>query len=69
MEYDVRLEQAPSRPLAVVRPSCPAAGSVEDRAGRLWGCVESCPVQQVPGAGRHVAVYLDREINLEEVLS
>src|SRR4051812_43810711 len=65
MEYDVRLEQLGSRPLAVVRRR---AGSrelskvVPDACGTVWSVVRS---QQVTGAGRHVAVYLDDQINLE----
>jgi hypothetical protein len=65
MEYNVRLERLSSRPLAVVRRR---AGSKElskvvpDACGTVWGVVRS---QKVPGAGRHVAVYLDSQINLE----
>ena len=65
MEYDIRLEQRSSRPLAVVRCRGRAeelAKIVPDGCGIVWGVVRA---QQVPGAGRHVAVYLDNEINLE----
>jgi len=65
MEYDVRLEQLGSRPLAVVRRRA-ASGElsrvVPDACGTVWGVVRA---QQVSGAGRHVAVYLDGQINLE----
>jgi effector-binding domain-containing protein len=65
MEYVIRLEQLCSRPLAVVRRR---AGShelskvVPDACGTVWGVVRA---QQITGAGRHVAVYLDDQINLE----
>jgi effector-binding domain-containing protein len=65
MEYDVRLEQLSSRPLAVVRRRAgmqELSKVVPDACGTVWGVVRS---QQVPGAGRHVAVYLDDQINLE----
>ena len=65
MHYDIRFEQLSSRPLAVVRRR---AGShelsrvVPDACGTVWGVVRA---QQIKGAGRHVAVYLDDRINLE----
>src|SRR6186997_214907 len=65
MEYDVRLERVSSRPLVVV---CRRARSQElskvvpDACGAVWNVIRA---QQVPGAGRHVAVYLDDQINLE----
>ena len=65
MEYDVRLEQVSSRPLAVVRrraSSQELARVVPDACGAVWSVVRA---EQVKGAGRHVAVYLDGEINLE----
>jgi effector-binding domain-containing protein len=65
MEYNVRLEQHSSRPLAVLRlraRSRELSRVVPDACGTVWGVVRT---QQVPGAGRHVAVYLDDQINLE----
>src|SRR3954453_1760732 len=65
MEYDVRLEQLNNRPLAVVRRrafSQDLSRVVPDACGTVWGVVRA---QQVSGAGRHVAVYLDGQINLE----
>jgi effector-binding domain-containing protein len=65
MDYDVRLEQVSSRPLAVVRrkASIPELPKVVPAAcGTVWNVVKA---QQVAGAGRHVAVYLDDVINLE----
>src|SRR5436305_1594965 len=65
MEYDVRLEQLSSRPLAVVRRR---AGSYElskvvpDACGTVWSVVRA---QKIMGAGRHVALYWDGVINLE----
>jgi effector-binding domain-containing protein len=65
MEYDVRLEQLASRPLAVVRRRAALhelSKVVPDACGTVWAVLRS---QQVSGAGRHVAVYLDGQINLE----
>jgi GyrI-like small molecule binding domain len=66
MQYDVRIETvSAARPVAVVRRW--ASGRqlskvVPDACGVVWGVIRA---QQVKGAGRHVAVYLDGEINLE----
>jgi effector-binding domain-containing protein len=65
MDYVIRLEQLISCPLAVVRRR--AAGHelskvVPAACGTVWNVVRS---QQLSGAGRHVAVYLDDQINLE----
>ncbi len=65
MEYEVRLEQVSSRPLAVVRRRAglhELSRIIPDACGAVWGVVRA---QQVTGAGRHVAVYLDDQINLE----
>ncbi|MBY0526572.1 MAG: GyrI-like domain-containing protein [Gemmataceae bacterium] len=65
MKYEVRLQQLGSRPLAVVRRrAAPHELSkvVPDACGTVWGVVRGHPI---PGAGRHVAVYLDDQINLE----
>jgi effector-binding domain-containing protein len=65
MKYDIRLEQQGSRPLAVVRrraASHELSKVVPDACGIVWKVMRS---QQVSGAGRHVAVYLDGQINLE----
>ncbi|HEY1375280.1 MAG TPA: GyrI-like domain-containing protein [Gemmataceae bacterium] len=65
MDYVVRLEQHGARPLAVVRrraASHELSKVVSDACGAVWNVMRS---QQVAGAGRHVAVYLDCQINLE----
>ena len=65
MEYDVRLEQLSSRPLAVVRRRAglhELAKVVPDACGTVWSVLRS---QKIVGAGRHVALYLDDKINLE----
>jgi len=65
MDYNIRLEQIGSRPLAVVRRrarSQELSKIVPDACGTVWSVVRA---QQIPGAGRHVAVYLDSQINLE----
>ena len=65
MEYVVRLEQHGDRPLAVVRrlaASHELSRVVPDACGTVWNVIRS---QRVSGAGRHVAVYLDGQINLE----
>jgi hypothetical protein len=65
MEYVVRLEQLGSRPLAVVRRCAKQhelSKVVPDACGTVWNVVRA---QKIPGAGRHIAVYLDCQINLE----
>jgi hypothetical protein len=65
MGPNVRLEQLGSRPLAVVRRLArpqELSKVVPDACGTVWGVVRA---RQIPGAGRHVAVYLDGQINLE----
>jgi effector-binding domain-containing protein len=65
MKYDIRLEQHSSRPLAVVRRRAALhelSKVVPNACGTVWNVLRS---HQVPGAGRHVAVYLDGQINLE----
>jgi effector-binding domain-containing protein len=65
LEYLVRLEQLHARPLAVVRrraASHELSKVVPDACGAVWNVIRS---QQVTGAGRHVAVYLDGQITLE----
>lgn len=65
MEYDIRLQQVSSRPLAVVRRrAAPRELSkvVPDACGTVWSVLRS---RQVAGAGRHVAVYWDGQINLD----
>jgi hypothetical protein len=65
VEYDIRLETRESRPLAVVRRrALPGELSkvVPEACGTVWGVIRG---QLVAGAGRHIAVYLDGQINLE----
>lgn len=65
MHYDVRIEQARSRPLAVVRRRAglqELAKIVPEACGTVWGVVRA---QKITGAGRHVALYWDCAINLE----
>src|SRR5437867_2691805 len=65
MDSDVRLEQLSSRPLAVVRlraSSAELAKVVPEACGTVWGVVRA---QKIAGAGRHVALYWDDQINLE----
>ena len=66
MKYDIRLETTPaSRPLAVVRRRArlqELPKVVTDACGIVWNVLRE---QQIKGAGRHVAVYLDDQINLE----
>src|SRR3954467_11150063 len=65
MTYDVRLERVGSRPLAVVRRCAQVQGLanvVPAACGTVWKVIRA---QQVAGAGRHVALYLDCQINLE----
>jgi effector-binding domain-containing protein len=65
VEYSIRCEQLGSRPLAVVRRRArpeELSKVVPAACGLVWGVIRS---QQIPGAGRHVAVYFDGQINLE----
>src|SRR6476469_2322329 len=65
MVYDVRVERVESRPLVVVRRRAKQqelSKVVPEACGAVWNVIRA---QQVAGAGRHVAVYLDCEINLE----
>jgi effector-binding domain-containing protein len=65
MTYTVRIEHQATRPLAVVRRRATQqqlSKVVPDACGTVWNVVRA---QQVPGAGRHVAVYWDCAINLE----
>src|SRR6516162_3717380 len=65
MQYVVKLERVGARPIAVVRRrAAPHELSkvVPDACGTVWNVIRS---QNVSGAGRHVAVYLDGQINLE----
>src|SRR4051794_33507564 len=65
MTSNVRLEQLKSRPLAVVRRRATKqqlSKVIPEACGIVWNVIRS---QQVQGAGRHVAIYLDDQINLE----
>jgi effector-binding domain-containing protein len=65
MEFVVRLEWLSARPIAVVRrraTSLELSKVVPEACGTVWNVIRS---QKVSGAGRHVAVYLDDQINLE----
>jgi effector-binding domain-containing protein len=65
MNYDIRLEQFDSRPLAVVRRRATLAelGKViPDACGTVWNVIRALNIM---GAGRHVALYLDDVFNLE----
>ena len=66
MQYQVRLETIPAaRPLAIVRRRAAVrdlALVVPEACGIVWNEIHA---RQVKGAGRHVALYLDEQINLE----
>jgi effector-binding domain-containing protein len=66
MEYDVRLETiVEKRPTAVVRRRAGVRELpkvVPEACGVVWNAVRA---QQLKGAGRHLALYLDDQINLE----
>ena len=64
-KYDIRLERQSGHPLAVVQRRASQAELprvVPEACGAVWNVVRS---QQIAGAGRHVAVYWDDQINLE----
>jgi len=63
--YAVRLEQYSSIPLAVVNRRASAqelSRVVPEACGTVWNALKS---QNIAGAGRHVALYLDDQINLQ----
>jgi effector-binding domain-containing protein len=65
MEYPVRLEQLSSRPLAVVRRRArpeELAQVIPHACGTVWNVVRA---QKITGAGRHIALLWDDQINLE----
>lgn len=65
MPYQIRIEQFRETPLAVVRrrASMQELGTVIPQAcGLVWSALRA---QQIKGAGRHVAVYLDSAMNIE----
>jgi hypothetical protein len=65
MSYKVQLQSFPGSHLAVVRrrSTLPQlARVIPDACGEVWNAIRA---NNVKGAGRHVAVYLDNEINLE----
>jgi effector-binding domain-containing protein len=65
MAPSVRVEQLGSRPTAVVRRLArpqDLSKVVPEACGTVWGVVRA---QRIPGAGRHVALYWDNQINLE----
>ena len=65
MKYEVRLETAIGRPLAIVRRRASLQQLprvVPDACGVVSGLVRT---QQIKGSGRNVALYLDEQINLE----
>jgi effector-binding domain-containing protein len=65
MEYDVRLEHRDALPLAVVRRRASRrelARVVPDACGLVWNVVRA---HEIAGAGWHVALCWDDQINLE----
>jgi effector-binding domain-containing protein len=65
MQYQVQVMRLESQPTAVVRrraTSQELATVVPEACGAVWGALRAL---QVRGAGRHVAVYWDCQINLE----
>jgi effector-binding domain-containing protein len=65
MPYDIRLEQQPACPVAVVRRRASIQELpkvVPEACGLVWNTLRS---HQISGAGRHIAVYWDDQIKLE----
>ena len=64
MPYDIRLENAPAHPLAVIRrKAAPHELSkvIPDSCGIVWNAVKALNLK----GGRLVAIYSDNQINLE----
>jgi effector-binding domain-containing protein len=65
MPYEVHVEQHASQPLAVVRRRASIAELpkvIPAACGEVWNLVRA---RNIAGAGRHIAVYWDGDINLE----
>jgi effector-binding domain-containing protein len=65
MAYDIRIEQQAGQPLAVVRRRASIAELpkvIPAACGLVWNALRA---EHVQGAGRHVSVYWDDEVNLE----
>ncbi|HEY1602848.1 MAG TPA: GyrI-like domain-containing protein [Pirellulales bacterium] len=65
MEYQILTQALAPQPLAVVRLQANAGDLsrvIPAACGEVWAFVRSAPIEN---AGRHVAVYLDGEINIE----
>ena len=65
MDYIIRLENFPPTPTAVVRRRADKRDLprlIPESCGLVWNTMRS---QQIKGAGRHIALYLDNQINLE----
>jgi effector-binding domain-containing protein len=65
MDHHIQLEQREGQPLAVVRRRASVhelPRVVPEACGVVWNVVRA---RQIAGAGRHVAVYRDDQINLE----
>jgi effector-binding domain-containing protein len=65
MEFDIRLEQLGSCPLAVVRRRATfqeLAKVIPEACGAVWGVVRAL---KIAGAGRHVALYWDDVCHLD----
>jgi effector-binding domain-containing protein len=65
MPYNIHLQHLPSHPIAVMRrkaslPELPKV--IPATCGQVWNAIKA---QHITGAGRHIAVYLDDEMNLE----
>src|SRR5215813_6115505 len=65
MSYEIQVEELSSVPLAVVRRRArqdQLAKIVPEACGLVWKMIRE---HNISGAGRHVALYWDGEINLE----
>lgn len=65
MIYDVRVEQHPGSPLAVVRRQArpqELSTVIPEACGTVWNTLKE---RNITGAGRNIALYLDDTINLE----
>jgi effector-binding domain-containing protein len=65
MSYQIRLENVPARPTAVDRRRAKQEAlsrAIPQACGDVWAFHRANPL---PGAGRHVALYLDCEVNFE----
>jgi effector-binding domain-containing protein len=68
VEYSIRVREVQAKPIGVIRRrACQSELSrvVPEGCGIVWNYFRSLEPPRKPQPGRHIAIYLDGEINLE----